>query len=600
MVNTTTRHALRRRLPLFVFAAAGVLAAGCVTKNDDDCIFRGGDFGFDELDVICIAPREEATEMFGNDAGYLRLASGTRAVGELPVGAIPDSYVWARFGVPRRVGELGADDGLETMVGVLDRARQERGLDCAFDSGALASIAEEVGAEFVAFHDAVNKGRRRSEVGDTRLPIEGMEAMNRRLEGLLADCERDNSPGSDTEMSGTTGQDTGLTTDGPTTTDGDPCTVSADCGGGPTPYCNPARECVPCNSRGVPDDFCGQQSADTPVCAARGCVACSAEDTSVCDADLLVCDDLGGECVPCIEHAQCEAGACDIFEGRCFDPLSVVHAGQGQRFLSINAALDAAQGDAVPGAVLILHGGDVFVDAVETTTDGAIAFVGNPGRRPVWTQEDSQGPILNINDPGARVYLDGIELSMNAASRGVSCTESRVDIRRSRIVANTGGGIRVRAGCQLRLETSYVGANGSRGPDSSGLFVDGGSVDVLYATIADNTVGGSGNPDSIVCVDDAIVSVRNSIVVGRDAASIACLGIQIETSAVDEPIEDNVNVGPADLDWFEDGDFGLTKDGAMVFEGIAVWEPGDPVLDIDGDARPAGPNRMDYVGADVP
>ncbi len=600
MTNVHTHRAHPIGTSSLVLASIGLLAVGCLRKNVDHCIFRGGDFGVADTGTICIAPLEEATERSGGEEGYIRLDSGTRIASELPADAIPESYIWARFGVPRRIGGLGADDGLETIVGVLDRARRERGLECSFESEELTAIAADVKADFEAFHDAVDQGGRRSKAPDIRLPVESIESMNQALERLLANCE--GSPaGSGT---GTTGQDTGQTTDGSTTTDGDPCTVSADCGGGPTPYCNPAGECVPCDSPGVPDDFCDQQSADTPVCAALGCVACSAEDTSVCDADLLLCDDVGGECVPCAEHAQCEAGACDIFEGRCFDPLSVVHAGQGQRFSSINAALAAAAGDDVEGAVIVLHEGPDFNEAVGTTTDGAIAFVSAAGERPVWIQTVlPQSPNLSVLG-GARVYMDGVQLSDNRDEQGlvqgISCVAGRVDIRRSRIIRNNGGGIRVQGTCEVQLRTSYVGANGLVGPGAHGLRVDGGTVTALYSTIAHNDEIAV---DSILCTNDAMVSIRNSIIVGQDAGSIDCPGIQIETSAVDEPIGDNVNVGAADLAWFADGvdgDFGLREEGATVFEDIAVWLPGDPVLDIDGDARPAGRDGMDYVGADVP
>ena len=64
----------------------------------------------------------------------------------------------------------------------------------------------------------------------------------------------------------------------------------------------------------------------------------------------------------------------------------------------------------------------------------------------------------------------------------------------------------------------------------------------------------------------------------------------------------NQDVGPLNPDWFMalPSGLSLTLDGAAVFGGLAVWNTGDPLTDIDGDLRPDVAGTEDVAGADVP
>ena len=68
---------------------------------------------------------------------------------------------------------------------------------------------------------------------------------------------------------------------------------------------------------------CMEDYADTPVCepATGECVQCTSDNTEACSADTPACD--AGVCVPCDEHDQCPASACDMSSGACMSDADV-------------------------------------------------------------------------------------------------------------------------------------------------------------------------------------------------------------------------------------------------------------------------------------
>jgi hypothetical protein len=207
------------------------------------------------------------------------------------------------------------------------------------------------------------------------------------------------------------------------------------------------------------------------------------------------------------------------------------------------------------------------------------------------------GEVLRVEGQGTAVYVDELRLAGHQGGLGLRVGPgASAWLDRTRVVLNARGGIVAEEGSTLMLRNTMIGSNGSGGLGQHGLDVQGATVDVRFSTLANNDAS---EADSIHC-EGGDVQVRSSIVVGSAGNSIDCAGIDIEHSALDELIEGdgNVNVGPWNFEWFDDepGNFHLSPAGGLKFMNIALWEDGDPLIDIDGDPRPT--TTSDYAGAD--
>ncbi|MCH9681762.1 MAG: hypothetical protein K0V04_10040 [Deltaproteobacteria bacterium] len=396
--------------------------------------------------------------------------------------------------------------------------------------------------------------------------------------------------GSGTETSTGTGTEP---TEGSSSTGPIPCMGPEDCPDAAAPFCASSGECVDCAALDDPDGECAQIDPGMPLCIGETCVACSAKNTTVCDEQLLLCDDASHECTFCTEHEQCAAGACDLFDGRCFDPANVLHVGSGPPYEDIASALAAVDSMELGRAVIVLHEGTGFNETAEVTT-GAIAFINAADELPLWINGGALAPTLAATGMDTRVYLLGLRLAVNANDVGLSCDGARVDVQRSRIVQNAGGGIVATNGCELVIVNSFVGGGAN---DTVSLDIDSASASVLYSTVATSTFG---NTPAIGCTAPIAVNIRNSIVAsqgGTPPDELSCVEAVVTTSATES------ETPPFDTGWFTDfngGDYSLTMSGATTFMSIAQWQDGDPPTDIDGDLRPTDNDRLDYVGADVP
>jgi hypothetical protein len=110
----------------------------------------------------------------------------------------------------------------------------------------------------------------------------------------------------------------------------------------------------------------------------------------------------------------------------------------------------------------------------------------------------------------------------------------------------------------------------------------------------------------VSCSDDGAkekVTVRNSLAINLGSNTL-CEGATVEHTgwSTDMVTGENMIIALADLDAY------LTADGSMPgvyrvapgtgLETLGAWEQGDPVIDFDGDVRPASDNAPDFAGAD--
>ncbi|MCA9708071.1 MAG: right-handed parallel beta-helix repeat-containing protein [Myxococcales bacterium] len=380
-----------------------------------------------------------------------------------------------------------------------------------------------------------------------------------------------------------------------------------DCPDAAAPLCEPdSGECVSCSAVADGDGACAQLDPATPLCVGDRCVACTADDPLVCDQQLLVCDDDTHACVPCGEHEECGSGACELALGRCFPTDFVVtvdgDGGAMADYMSIAAAVDAV--DDGQHGVIVVHELDMaapYALGVQVTGGKTIALLAAPGEAPI-IQGTGGNPGLRVEGAGTSVYVDGLSIAGNTGGLGLAVDGASAWVDRSRIVQNSGGGILAQNGAELTLRNCFVVLNGGQFVDTRGLTASNAIIRLAYTTVAANDGTGATGPISIACDAGTTGEVRNSIVAsGTD--TIDCTGLVFDSNVVDTAglSGSNNDVLAFDPGWFPGiamSDFHVAA--GPPFAEVAQWNDGDPLTDIDGDARPTNDGDPDYAGADVP
>lgn len=431
------------------------------------------------------------------------------------------------------------------------------------------------------------------------------------------------TPTTATETETGTTDDTGasMTTETPQCDDGPG--VSQQCPE-TAPYCLAEGVCADCSGL----TSCADVDAAKPACdAASGlCVECTEADASACSGNTPVCDTGANACSSCVAHEQCPSGACNIATGACFEDSLWVDrqatcGGDGSEenpFCEIQDAV-ATIGTDTPTLVRVKPGPSAYKTKIDVGSNRIVAIVGEGGAPAIDVDVDA----LLVNDD-ARVYLKDLRFvgSSMSAGNGLVCLNAEVwtdavefssresvaidaigctlQIRRSRLYANPGGGIKVDKGT-TRIENTFITSNGGNFSQYAGIHVVTGELEVVYATIIGNN--SDATADSLHCGDPGPVSLRNVVLFGQSqATSVSCDGATASDSIVDSTLlsGSNVTVEVSALSaWFKDaasGDFHV-KAGAPFAE-LGRWRTGDPAVDYDGDPRPDVDLAPDWAGAD--
>lgn len=381
--------------------------------------------------------------------------------------------------------------------------------------------------------------------------------------------------------------------------DGVGCRADADCPGSDAPFCDRGA-CVPCSETAAPDDACASRDPRTPACIDSACAPCPGAD-ALCPAPAAAC-----VCQACTQHTECPRNAgCDISSGDCL-PFNAVFwvsdvgpcPGDGTRGAPFCAIQDAVDAIAPSGAGTIHigpsagvgYGQDVLVDG-----DRTIALLGPEAGPAILTPAVGGAPsILTIAGAGTTVYLDRLRLRTSAEGPAIAIEASTVRGDRLEVVQNSGGGIVLAEGAELELVNAMVGS----GYD----YTTSISISESDATISGSTIiGGAGAP-AVACTAPGAVDIRGSIVLSSSSGFISavdCAGATLSGSAT----EAEAGAYGFGSTWFQNspgGDYHLAPSGDAVFAGLGVWQDGDPLHDIDGDARSGMAGSADYPGADVP
>ncbi len=379
------------------------------------------------------------------------------------------------------------------------------------------------------------------------------------------------------------------TTDASSTTGPQGCAGDEECDEAASPVCID-QVCSPCES----DAQCAAKDPANPACRDDGqCVQCTASNDDGCGGATPICDAAVNTCMGCAFHEQCPDSACRIATGECFDEAAVIH-------------VDADDGDNlaaefVDGSVIILHNyGTMTPYTVSLVLDtGVAAILAAPGDAP---RIQGLGSAASISlENGAELYLaNGVQVigSTDAMFPGIAVDNASLYLDRARVVQNAGGGISLDNGGYALVRNAVLAANGSGFQPTTGLRVIDSSLDLLYASVVAN----DGNvQDSLIC-SNGTVTVRNSLIFGVTDDSVGCPGLGATYSAADSNAGGLNDAGPLNPMWFQTlpTNPALTAMGLAEFGDVAQWQSGDPLIDIDGDARPGVDGSADVAGADIP
>lgn len=432
-----------------------------------------------------------------------------------------------------------------------------------------------------------------------------------------ADCY---FPGPTTVGSSTTNTTVSEVTEGPTTGStsvvGLDSTTSASTGGcvdddqctdQAAPFCDPSGECIGCDEQPDPSGACIALGEQTPICSRGMCVGCDEAAPDTCVGQTPVCAGDEG-CRACVEHFECPSAACHLDGddvGACFDMAQVMSVSDAAE-LSV-----AVAGLRTDDRMAFLLDPGFYPLTIDIGDSAEIAIIGMGEDAPVLTGDGARAVEVFGN---AIMYLSNVRVSnSNASGDGLECSgrsawvdDSRLEdnrfgiamsggcfvhTRRTLIADNSGGGIDSSGG-DLSLRNSAVSLNGNGFSSEVGGFrLTNTTVEITYTTIAANESMVPGEA-SISCIGGGEMGeVRNSIIVGAGQELGDCVGIMFASNAVDTGIGgSNIDVGSVMATWFTGlgtGDLHLSPEGAMVFGGIAQWQMGDPVADIDGDPIPS-------------
>lgn len=433
--------------------------------------------------------------------------------------------------------------------------------------------------------------------------------------GLTADqldvCPMGTSS-SPTEPTASSGGGATMST-GESSVDGTETDTAAECAtndhcAAPEAFCE-GGQCVGCDATEAPNDACAVLDPAQPLCVDGSCVACTKEDESACADATPICDFETNTCVGCTRHEQCPASACHQEVGVCLpfdrvwrvdgDAPACAEADGSERspYCTIAEAM-ANIGAGEEGTLWLSprEDGLPYSESLTISAARVVAVRAEDGERPRVAGTGVGSPITVSG--GAVAYLDHGRVDGSVGAEAISVVGGVLHLQRWLVVLNSGGGIALSNGAELRADTSVIGANGSALVDAQALRSTDSDFVLRYVTVAGNDSAGVA---SILCTGTTSGTVRNSIVVGLDPSSIDCPGLNASASAVDSLVEgdDLVLLDSFDAGWFVApgaGDFHVAL--GHPFGDIARWQPGDPPVDIDGDLRPLMIDAPDVAGAD--
>lgn len=402
------------------------------------------------------------------------------------------------------------------------------------------------------------------------------------------------------------------------------------------PFCV-GGTCAGCTDAGG-SDACATADAALPVCNPQGqCVECSDVELSACGGQTPFCGP-EGTCSGCFEHSQCAPAGCNLFSAECL-PLTAVYyvappfceTEPGGNFgtendpwcsgASAQSTIDDLPLGSRRATVRIQGPGVLSQSFLASGMDTVVVVIAENGVPEIGNNDALQA----VNN--GRIYAQNVRLEGDADTTVRCNTGGKVWVRDTDITgAPNGLGIKSQSGCEVTLERTIVALN-----DGGGIEADDTDLRMLSSAVMSNgeddmpTYGihltdsnltashvtllqGKGNTGgrNLECEGNATMAIRNSIVMREDGDSISvgCVGdLELVNSVVDDS-------GVADM--FDTVEFQAYQPSYFVspslanphlqpgtpFNDVAVWQSGDPQLDLDGEPFDAVPGGENFAGCD--
>lgn len=383
--------------------------------------------------------------------------------------------------------------------------------------------------------------------------------------------------------------------------------VATTCEGN-TPVCNASAERCECSTDAAP--------TCTDSATVSRCVNGAWVD-STCTGDIPVCVN-GVGCSECTEHSQCPQSACHLSgskQGTCFAMSSVVNVN------SAAALLNAVNATSTTGESVIKLSAGTYTMTSELGPKGETAIIGQPGvvivdNMPppsdgraafIYSSETTYLAKFELQNTSANhagfsgysgsiVWVDDVRIQGEAT---VILTYGECHVRRSSMY-DCGSGALAYYGGSLFIENSTIGPPRS-GSQTTGVgAISGAVLDVRYSTIVGHhwgvgcSIGQSGGR----ITNSIIASELNGYSIADDYGDCS-QAFTLSNNAIDQPGY-GTSIATYNPNWFvgaSTGNLHLSNAGKVAIPAVATRGSGDPIVDIDGDPRPASAG---YPGADEP
>jgi hypothetical protein len=476
--------------------------------------------------------------------------------------------------------------------------------------------------------------------------------------GTVGQTEGDPTTSPTTTPPTTTGTETGdppttTTTDDPDTTAG-----PTECEGegltpacpASTPYCHDGL-CTDCTA--LAEDACAEMDPTAPVCdGGTGlCSACTEHEQCATGA----CRFATGECF---------AESNRLWVDNTFGGCAAGTGSEDNPFCTVVEAVDVLNGQAgmEPWAIFVASSPNPYEGTIDPGGGRPIAIIG-PSAGLAATLYNENAYTIDLWAQSPETYLAHLTIDRGFGGTAIRCNTgvavatdcnfvggdtaadvSGCSLRLRRSAVSTGGlGMMVTAGGTLLAdETVFEDSSG-------GIVVDGGTAELYRSVVRNHYVEGGitvinggelvlhnsmvyynqyandgvffAGGGTVEVVHSTIIgaftcgamagpsSIRNSIVMGQPfEAGLECVGTAVDQSVVNMGVGQgagNVQADDSDMGTiFVNPVTGMAADwhvlpGSIPMD-VAVHQPGDPLVDFDGDPRPTMAGAADYAGADVP
>ena len=323
------------------------------------------------------------------------------------------------------------------------------------------------------------------------------------------------------------------------------CAGPSDCGPD-APVCGELdHTCAGCTQSSDCAGFSDRSTCDNGVCV--GC-----RDSGDCGVDAPVCDGDQHVCRACEAGGECDSGVCDLGGGACVAAGDILHvapggADSGDCGASPCQTIGYAVGQVAGARMWIQIAPGDYQENPGLVVDGKTVRLVGPGATMASLKPTAiDTPALQVLHQ-SDVEVDGLTLhqASGASGYGLGCSlvsgptrptvvlrqvtlednqegafaqACNLDIERSTLVHNTGGGLEVTSGI-ITVLNSFITVNGSSISRLGGIraVLDDGSR-IEHVTLTGNTAQ-DGLAFGLIC--DGGVALRNNIIYGNGGDAVA-------------------------------------------------------------------------------